>query len=74
MIENNNYIIILIILVEAAIKRWIHCGHEGSKQQYSGGQWGLNDAQLVVRSSKCCKKLSPHCYTTTTLNRCYRAG
>ncbi len=50
-----------IILLEVAsedgytvvIKGW------HGQQQYSGRLWRLNDAQLVLRGSKCAKKISP---------------
>ncbi len=49
-----------IILLEVAIRRWVHCSHKGmnGQQQYSGSLWCLNNAQLVLKGPKCTKKIS----------------
>ncbi len=52
-----------IILLEVFIRRWVHCVIKGwtcSGTIHSSGKlWCLNDAQLVLRSPKCAKKISP---------------
>ncbi len=50
-----------IILMEVAIKRWVHCSHKGMDMVSNNTQvsCGLNDAQLVLRGPKCAKKTSP---------------
>ncbi len=47
-----------IILLELAIRRWIHCSHKGMDCN-NIQLWCLNDAQLVLRVPKCAKKISP---------------
>ncbi len=67
-----------IILLEVAIRRWVHCSHKGmdiGQLQYSGRLWRLNDAQLVLRAQRVPRKYPPHHYTTTTsLNHWDKAG
>ncbi len=45
----------------SSIRRWVHCSQRDGhgQQQYSGRLWCLNNAQLVLRGSKCPKKISP---------------
>lgn len=40
-----------------------HFGHKGINMASSNAQWCLNDAHLVVRGSKCDKKIPPHSIT-----------
>ncbi len=67
-----------IILLEVAIRRWAHCSHKKDgygQQQYSGGLWHLNNAQLVLRGPKCAKKISPTpLHHHQQLNRWDKAG
>ncbi len=64
--DDLNFVTWCIILLEVAIRRWVHCRYGLSQQQYSGRVWCLNDAQFEQRSPKCAKKISTHHYTTTT--------
>ncbi len=60
--DDLSFVTWCIILLEVAIRRWIHCSHKRdghSQQQYSGRLWCLKDAQLVLRGQNCGKKISP---------------
>jgi len=49
-----------IILLEIAIREWVHGGHKGMGMVRNNAQVGrLNDAQLALRGLKCAKKTSP---------------
>ncbi len=60
--DDLSFVTWCIILLEVALRRWVHCSHKGmsiGQQQYSGRLWSLNNAQLVLRGPKCVKKISP---------------
>ncbi len=54
-----------IILLEEAIRRWIHCSQTWSAT-IGCGLWRLNNSQFILWSPKCAKKYIPH---TVTLRR-----
>ncbi len=59
--DDLSFVTWCIILLEVAIRRWVHCSHEGMdmvSKQHSGRLWRLNNAQLVLRGPKCAKKIS----------------
>ncbi len=48
--DDLSFVTWCIILLELAIRRWVHCSHEGidGLQQYSGRMWRLNNEKLVI--------------------------
>ncbi len=59
--DDLSFVTWCIILLEVAIKRWMHFSHKGMDMVSNNTQvsCGLNDAQLVLRGPKCAKKTSP---------------
>ncbi len=60
--DDLSFVTWCIILLEVAIRRWIHCSHKGMYMVSNNTQvgcGGLNNAQLALRGLKCAKKISP---------------
>ncbi len=60
--DDLSFVTWCIILLEVAIRRWVHCSHKGMdmvSNNYWGRMWSLNEAQLVLWGPKYTKKISP---------------
>ncbi len=60
--DDLSFVTWCIILLEVAIRRWVHCSHKGMDMVSNNTQVGcghFNGAQLDLRGPKCAKKISP---------------
>ncbi len=60
--DDLSFVAWCIILLEVAIRRWVHCSHKGNghgQKQYSGRLWRLNNAQLDLRAQSVPRNIPP---------------
>ncbi len=55
--DDLSFVTWCIILLEVAIRRWVHCSHKG--MDMVSNNTITNDAKLELRGPKCAKKISP---------------